>query len=97
MPAKRCGSTSCSPTSAPAAISSARSRRGATRAGAVAYVGDFGVHGSYDAWVAAGSPTTVEQARVRVEELLADQVSLPYSDDQAAALAALQRRADAAT
>ena len=33
----------------------------------------------------------------RVEAILAEQVSLPYSEDQAAALAALQRRADAAS
>ena len=58
---------------------------------------DFGVQGSWDAWRTAGSPTTVAAARERVEQLLAGQVSLPYSDDQAAALAALQRRADAAT
>ena len=56
---------------------------------------DLGVQGSWDAWQAAGSPTTVDAARERVEELLAGQVSLPFSDDQAAALAALQRRADA--
>jgi trimethylamine:corrinoid methyltransferase-like protein len=57
---------------------------------------DLGVHGSLDAWQAEGSPGTVAAARVSGEQLLADQVSLPYSDDQAAALAALQRRADAA-
>ena len=58
---------------------------------------DFGVQGSWDAWRAAGSPSTVAAARERVEQILAAQVSLPYSDDQAAALAALQRRADAAS
>jgi len=58
---------------------------------------DLGVQGSWDAWQTAGSPTTVAAARERVEELLAGQVSLPFSDDQAAALADLQRRADAAS
>ncbi len=58
---------------------------------------DFGVQATWDAWRAAGSPTTLAAAGERVEQLLADQVSLPYSDDQAAALAALQRRADAAS
>jgi trimethylamine--corrinoid protein Co-methyltransferase len=58
---------------------------------------DFGVQGSWDAWRAAGSPTTLAAAGERVRAILADQVSLPYSDDQAAALAALQRRADAAS
>ena len=58
---------------------------------------DFGVQGSWDAWQAAGSPSTLAAAGERVEAILAEQVSLPYSDDQAAALAALQRRADAAS
>jgi trimethylamine--corrinoid protein Co-methyltransferase len=58
---------------------------------------DFGVQGSWDAWRAAGSPSTLAAAGERVETILAEQVSLPYSDDQAAALAALQRRADAAS
>jgi trimethylamine--corrinoid protein Co-methyltransferase len=73
-----------------------RSTRAGVRAGEWA-LSDFGVQGSWDAWRAGGSPTTVAAARERVEQLLAGQVSLPYSDDQAAALAALQRRADAAT
>ena len=42
---------------------------------------DLGVQGSWDAWRAAGSPTTVAAARERVEQLLAD-----------AGLAAVQRR-----
>jgi len=58
---------------------------------------DLGVQGSWDTWRAAGSPTTVAAARERVEQLLTEQVSLPFSDDQAAALADLQRRADAAS
>jgi trimethylamine:corrinoid methyltransferase-like protein len=58
---------------------------------------DLGVQGSWDAWQAAGSPTSVDAARERVEHLLAGQVSLPFSDDQATALADLQRRADAAS
>ncbi len=60
-------------------------------------LGDFGVQGSWDAWRAAGSPSTVTAARERVDAILAEQVSLPFGDDQAAALAALQRRADAAS
>ena len=58
---------------------------------------DLGVQGSRDAWRAAGSPSTVAAARQRVEQLLAEQVSLPFGDDQVAALADLQRRADAAS
>jgi len=58
---------------------------------------DLGVQGSCDAWRTAGSPTTVAAARERVEQLLAEQVSLPFADDQVVALADLQRRADAAS
>ena len=58
---------------------------------------DFGVQSSWDAWRTAGSPSSVAAAGERVRSILAEQVSLPYSEDQAAALAALQRRADAAT
>jgi trimethylamine--corrinoid protein Co-methyltransferase len=73
-----------------------RSTRTGVRAGEWR-LSDFGVQGSWDAWRAAGSPSTLAAARERVDAVLAGQVSLPYSDDQAAALAALQRRADAAT
>jgi len=73
-----------------------RSTRTGVRAGEWS-LSDFGVQGSSDAWRTAGSPTTVAAARERVAQILAGQVSLPYRDDQAAALAALQRRADAAT
>lgn len=58
---------------------------------------DFGVQGSWDAWQAAGAPGSMTAARERIAAILSQQVSLPYSDDQAAALAALQRRADAAS
>ena len=58
---------------------------------------DLGVHGSREAWQAAGAPTTLQYAHARVEELLATQRSLPLDDDAVAALAALQERADAAT
>ncbi len=73
-----------------------RSTRRGVRAGEWR-LSDFGVQGSWDAWRAAGAPSTMTAARERVRTILADQVSLPYSDDQAAALAALQRRADAAS
>lgn len=73
-----------------------RSTRTGVRAGEWR-LSDFGVQGSWDAWKAAGAPGTVAVARERVERLLAGQVSLPYADDQAKALAALQRRADAAS
>jgi trimethylamine---corrinoid protein Co-methyltransferase len=58
---------------------------------------DFGVQGSWDSWRAEGSPSTVQAASERVRAILDEQASLPFTDDQAAALAALQHRADAAT
>lgn len=51
------------------------------------------MHGSYDAWVAAGSLSTVEQARVRVEELLAAHEPLPLPDDVVRELEKIKRRA----
>lgn len=57
----------------------------------------LGVHGSAQAWEAAGSPSTLEQAHERVAEILAGQQSLPFDEDVAGALADLQRRAEAGT
>jgi trimethylamine--corrinoid protein Co-methyltransferase len=59
------------------------------------WLSDFGVQGSWDAWRAEGSPGTVAAATERVRRVLSEHAPLPYGDDQAAALAALQRRADA--
>jgi trimethylamine---corrinoid protein Co-methyltransferase len=58
---------------------------------------EFGMYGGHDAWRAAGSPSTLDYARRKVDEILAAHQTLPLDDDVAAALAALQRRAQAAT
>lgn len=58
---------------------------------------ELGVRGGHDAWQAAGSPATLESAHERVGEILSAQRPLPLGDDVAAALAALQKRAEAAT
>jgi trimethylamine---corrinoid protein Co-methyltransferase len=58
---------------------------------------DLGVRGGHDAWAAAGSPTTLRSAGERVREILSAQRPLPLGDDVAAALAALLRRAEAAS
>jgi trimethylamine--corrinoid protein Co-methyltransferase len=58
---------------------------------------DFGLYGGHDAWRAAGSPSTLDYAHRKVTEILDAQRSLPFDDDTAAALAAVQKRADAAT
>jgi trimethylamine--corrinoid protein Co-methyltransferase len=73
-----------------------RSTRAGVRGGEW-WLSDFGVQGSSDAWRAAGSPSTVDAASERVRDVLAAHALLPFTEDQAAALAALQRRADAAT
>lgn len=73
-----------------------RSTRRNVRAGEW-LLSDFGVQGGWDAWRAAGSPGTLESATERARAILAEHVPLPYDDDVAAALADVQRRADAAS
>ncbi len=58
---------------------------------------EFGMYGGYDAWRAAGSPTTLDYARRKVDVILAAHETLPLDDDVASALAAVQKRAEAAT
>ena len=60
---------------------------------------EFGMHGGRDAWRAAGSPSTLAAARERVERGSRGRHRrrCRTATDQAAALAALQRRADAAS
>jgi trimethylamine---corrinoid protein Co-methyltransferase len=58
---------------------------------------EFGMFGGHDAWRAAGSPTTLDHARRKVEEILGEHKSLPLDEDVIAALAELQKRADAAS
>ena len=56
---------------------------------------DLGVYGGHDAWRAAGSPTTLDYAHGKVGEILDAHRTLPFDDDVAAALAAVQKRAEA--
>jgi len=58
---------------------------------------EFGMYGGHDAWRAAGSLTTLDYARRKVDEILAAHQTLPLDDDVAAALAVVQKRAEAAT
>lgn len=57
---------------------------------------DLGVHDSWETWRASGSRTVVEEARARVEQVLAEQRPQGYDDDKAAALEELRRKAAAA-
>ncbi|MEI6725499.1 MAG: trimethylamine methyltransferase family protein, partial [Actinomycetes bacterium] len=72
-----------------------RSTRANVRAGEWA-PSDFGVFGSWDAWKNAGSPSSLDYARERVEHILATHRPLPLPDDTLAALAAIHKRALAA-
>jgi trimethylamine--corrinoid protein Co-methyltransferase len=53
----------------------------------------LGHHHSYDAWVAAGRPDVLGEARARVEKLLATHVPLPLGDEVERELASLRVRA----
>jgi len=70
-------------------------RRSTVRAirGGEWYVSDLGVHEAYEGWAAAGRPRLLDQARARVDEILAAHRPLPLGEDVERALAALQRRA----
>ena len=75
---------------------SERSTRAHARGGDEWRLSELGVHGSRETWRAAGAPTTLQYARERVAAILAAHRPLPLGDDVAAALAEIQRRADAA-
>jgi trimethylamine--corrinoid protein Co-methyltransferase len=57
------------------------------------YLPGLGLHDTYDAWLAAGAPDIVDEARARVEEILASHRPLPLDDDVARALDELVVRA----
>ena len=57
------------------------------------YYAQLGGHDSYDAWAAAGRPDVLDEARAKVEELLATHVPLPLGDDVERELASLRVRA----
>ncbi len=57
------------------------------------YLSDFGLHDSYEAWQAAGAPDTLDEARARVDEILAAHEDEPYPDEVQRALDDLVERA----
>jgi trimethylamine--corrinoid protein Co-methyltransferase len=57
------------------------------------YLSDLGVHGTFEEWEAAGRPTLLEEARERVDHILATHEPLPLRPDIERELAALRRRA----
>ncbi|MGD1996574.1 MAG: trimethylamine methyltransferase family protein [Anaerolineae bacterium] len=57
------------------------------------YVSKVGLHGTFEEWEEAGRPTLLEEARVRVEQILADHESLPLAEDVERELDRIQKRA----
>jgi len=57
------------------------------------YLSQMGWHDSQDAWAAAGCPDALDQARAKVDEILATHEPLPLGDDIEGALAELHGRA----
>jgi trimethylamine--corrinoid protein Co-methyltransferase len=57
------------------------------------FLSQLGVHDSYDAWMAAGRPDLVDEARAQVEETLANHEPLPLGEDVERALDDLRARA----
>jgi trimethylamine--corrinoid protein Co-methyltransferase len=59
------------------------------------YISDLGVRGSYEDWEAAGRPTVLEDARERVDRILATHEPLPLDEDAERELARIVERARA--
>jgi len=73
---------------------SERSTREGTRSGEW-YVSKFGLHDTYEKWEAEGKPTLLDEARRRVDEILATHEPLPLDEDVERELDKIQERARA--
>ena len=71
-----------------------RSTRKGTRTGEW-YISKFGVHDTYEKWAADGKPTLFDEARQRVDEILATHEPLPLGEDAERELDKIQERARA--
>ncbi len=69
-----------------------RSTRKGTRSGEW-YVSEFGVHDTYEKWEAAGKPALLDEARQKVDEILAAHEPLPLDEDIERELDRIQKRA----
>jgi trimethylamine--corrinoid protein Co-methyltransferase len=54
----------------------------------------LGTHGSHQAWLAAGRPELLEEARAKVDDLLAGHAALPLPDEVERELERLRKRAE---
>jgi trimethylamine---corrinoid protein Co-methyltransferase len=61
------------------------------------YISDLDMHDSYETWDAAGRPDVMDNARAKVDRLLAEHQPLALDDDVVRELEKLQERADAAS
>jgi trimethylamine--corrinoid protein Co-methyltransferase len=61
------------------------------------YVSQLGWHDSFEAWVAAGRPTLLEEAREKVEKILDTHEVLPLDEDVERELDRIQKRAQLET
>jgi len=57
------------------------------------YVSRFGLHDTYERWEAKGKPTLLDEARRRVDEILATHEPLPLGEDVERELDRIQKRA----
>jgi trimethylamine--corrinoid protein Co-methyltransferase len=57
------------------------------------YVSKFGVHDTFEGWEAAGSPTLIDEAREKVDRILATHQPLPLEGDAQRELDRIQKRA----
>ena len=60
------------------------------------YVSKIGLHDTFEAWVAAGRPTLLEEAREKVDRILATHQPLPLTRDAECELDRIQKRAQEA-
>jgi trimethylamine--corrinoid protein Co-methyltransferase len=59
------------------------------------HINKLGVHSTFERWEAAGRPTLLEQAREKVEQILATHQPLPLDEDVERELDRIQKRAQA--
>jgi len=57
------------------------------------YLGQLGVHGTFEEWETAGRPTLIEEAREQVEHILTTHRPLPLDEDVEKELARIEQRA----
>jgi trimethylamine--corrinoid protein Co-methyltransferase len=57
------------------------------------YISDFGVHAAFEAWEAADRPTLLEEARHKVDHILATHKTLPLDEDVERELIQIEERA----